>query len=154
MPTIQRSLTVAARPEVVWRLIADPSYVPKLYPHVIAVSPSHSRIAAVGKSVTITAKVSGRKVTATLVATEVVPNKKFSYKHGKDGFLEKYLCSIVLQPTKKGTKVNESVDYEARGGYLGEFVSKVLVHRLIKENVAESLKNLKEYAELEEHPGT
>jgi len=151
MPTLEKSVEIAAPPEVVWSIIADPSFVPKLYPHIISISPAHSRIATVGNSVTLTAKVAGRKMTASMVATEVIPNKKFSYKHGTEGFLSKYLCSIVLEPTKKGTKVTETADFEAHGGYLGKAASKILVHRRVKENVLESLKNLKEIAELEEH---
>jgi hypothetical protein len=118
------------------------------------VTPGHSRIASVGKSVTITAKIVGRKMLASLVATEVVPNKRFSYKHLPDGFLDKYLCSIVLEPTKKGSKVTETTEYEAHAGYLGKTASKLVVHRLVKENVLASLKNLKEIAELEEHPAS
>jgi uncharacterized protein YndB with AHSA1/START domain len=147
MPTLEKSVEIDAPPEVVWSIVADPSFVPKLYPHIIAVTPGHSRIASVGKSVTITAKIVGRKMLASLVATEVVPSKRFSYKHLPDGFLDKYLCSIVLEPTKKGTKVTETTEYEAHAG-------KLVVHRLVKENVLASLKNLKEIAELEEHPAS
>jgi uncharacterized protein YndB with AHSA1/START domain len=154
MPTLEKSVEIDAPPEVVWSIVADPSFVPKLYPHIIAVTPGHSRIASVGKSVTITAKIVGRKMLASLVATEVVPSKRFSYKHLPDGFLDKYLCSIVLEPTKKGTKVTETTEYEAHAGYLGKTASKLVVHRLVKENVLASLKNLKEIAELEEHPAS
>jgi carbon monoxide dehydrogenase subunit G len=149
---MEKSIEVAASPDIVWNIVADPSFVPKLYPHVISVTPGHSRIATVGKSVTITAKIAGRKMQASLVATEVVPNSRFSYKHLPDGFLDKYLCSIVLEPTKKGTKLTESVDYQAHSGYLGKKVSALVVHRLVKQNILESLKNLKEIAELEEPP--
>ena len=154
MPKLEKSVDVAAPPEMVWSIVADPSFVPKLYPHIISVTPGHSRIATVGKSVTITAKIAGRKMQASLVATEVVPNKKFSYEHMPDGFLDKYLCSIVLEPSKKGTRLTESVEYQAHAGYLGKTVSSVVVHRLVKENILESLKNLKEIAELEEAPAS
>ena len=152
MPSLEKSVEIAAPPEIVWNVVADPSFVPKLYPHIIAVSPAHSRIATVGKSVTITAKVAGRKMQASLEATEVVPNKKFSYKHLPDGFLDKYLCSIILEPTKKGTRLSESVDYQAHAGYLGKTMSALVMHRIVKQNVLESLKNIKEIAELEEAP--
>ena len=154
MPSLEKSIEIAAPPETVWSIVADPSFVPKLYPHVIAVTPGHSRIATVGKSVTITAKVAGRKMLASLVATEVVPNKKFSYKHMPDGFLDKYLCSIVLEPSKKGTKLTETVDFQAHAGYLGKTVSALVVHRVVRENILASLKNLKEIAELEEEPAS
>ncbi|MDA4123175.1 MAG: SRPBCC family protein [Thaumarchaeota archaeon] len=154
MPILEKSVEVLAPPEVVWSIIADPSFVPKLYPHVISVTPGHSRIATVGKSVTITAKAVGRKMTASLVATEVVPNTKFSYKHLPDGFFDKYLCSIELEPTKKGTRLNERVEYEAHAGYLGKAMSKLVAHKVIKDNVLQSLKNVKEIAELEEHTGS
>ena len=88
MPKLEKSIEVAVPPEVVWKIVADPSFVPKLYPHIIAVTPGHSRIATVGKSVTITAKIAGRRMLASLEATEVVTNEKFSYKHLPDGFLD------------------------------------------------------------------
>jgi len=152
VPTLEKTIDIGAPPEVVWNIIADPSLVPKLYPHVVAVEPSHSRIATVGKSVVITAKLAGSKVRASLVATEVVPNKKFSYKHKPDGFLDTYLCSISLESSKKGTRLTEKVEFEAHAGYLGKLASKLVVHRLIQQNVIESLKNVKELAELEEAP--
>lgn len=152
MPTLEKTIEIAAPPQTVWNIVADPSFVPKLYPHVVAVTPSHSRIATVGKSVTITAKVAGRKMLASLETTEVVPNKRFSYKHLPDGFLDKYLCTMVLEPSKKGTSLTETVDYEAHAGYLGKSISKVVAHRLVKENVLQSLKNIKEFAELEDEP--
>jgi uncharacterized protein YndB with AHSA1/START domain len=154
MPTLEKTVDIAATPDVVWSLVADPSFVPKLYPHIVSVTPGHSRIATVGKSVTITAKIAGRKMMASLVATEVVPNTRFSYKHMPDGFLDKYLCSIVLEPSKKGTKLTETVEYEAHAGYLGKTASSLVVNRLVKQNVLESLKNLKEIAELEEAPAS
>lgn len=152
MPSMEKTVEIAAPPEVVWKIVADPSFVPKLYPHIVAVTPSHSRIATVGKSVTVTAKVAGRRMLASLEATEVVPNKRFSYKHLPDGFLDNYLCTMVLEPTKKGTRLTETVDYEAHAGYLGKTISKIAGHRLVKENVLQSLKNIKELAELEEEP--
>jgi carbon monoxide dehydrogenase subunit G len=154
MPTLETSIEIAAPPEIVWSIIADPSFVPKLYPHVISVTPSHSRIATVGKSVTITAKVAGRKIQASLKATEVVPNKKFSVKHLPDGFLDTYLSTITLEQSKKGTKVTEKVEYNAHAGYLGKVMSALVVNRIVKQNVLESLKNLKEIAELEEMPAS
>jgi uncharacterized membrane protein len=151
MPTLEKTVEISAPPETVWNIVADPSYVPKLYPHVISVSPGHSRIATVGKSVTITAKIAGRKMSASLVATEVIENKKFSYKHLPDGFLDTYVCDFVMEPSKKGTKLTETVEYQAHAGYLGKTVSALVVNRLVKQNILESLKNLKEIAELQEH---
>jgi len=152
MPELEKTVDIAAPPEVVWKIIADTSFVPKLYPHVLAVNPSHSHIAVVGDTVTITAKGIGRKVQASFVATEVVSNQKYSYKHLPDGFLDKYICSISLETSKKGTRVTENVEYEAHAGYLGKLARKAAAHRLVKQNVLQSLDNLKEIAELEEAP--
>jgi len=152
MPKLEKTVDIAAPPEIVWKIIADPSLVPKLYPHVVAVNPSHSRIVTVGSTVTITAKGIGRKVQASFTATEVIPNQKYSYKHLPDGFLDKYLCSITLEPSNKGTRLTESIEYEAHAGYLGKEARKLVAHRLVKQNVLESLKNVKEIAELEEAP--
>ncbi|MDA4133743.1 MAG: SRPBCC family protein, partial [Thaumarchaeota archaeon] len=98
MPTVERSVDIAAPPEVVWSIVADPSMVPKLYPHVISISPGHSRIAVQGNSVTVMAKLVGKKVKILIEATEVVPNKKFSVKHQPGGLFSQYESAITLTP--------------------------------------------------------
>lgn len=152
MAKLQHSVDIAAPPSVVWSIVADPSLVPKLYPHVVSVSPSHSRIATVGKSVVLTANMLGRKVKIHIEATEVVPNKKFGVKHQPGGLFSNYQSTITLEPSRKGTKVSQDVDYEVHSGYLGKVATTLVARKVVKDNIIKSMEKLKELAELEEMP--
>jgi carbon monoxide dehydrogenase subunit G len=152
MAKLTRSVNISAPPEIVWSIVADPSFVPKLYPHVISISPAHSRIATVGNSVVVTAKMLGRKVNVLIEATEVVPNERFSVRHQPGGLFSNYQSTIVLEPTKKGTKVSQDVEYEVHSGYLGKVATSIVARKVVKDNILQSMENLKEIAELEEMP--
>jgi carbon monoxide dehydrogenase subunit G len=152
MPKIHRSVNIAAPPEIVWSIVADPSFVPKLYPHVISISPSHSRIATVGNSAVVTAKMLGRKVNVLVEATEVVPNERFSVRHQPGGLFSNYQSTITLESSKKGTKVSQDVDYEVHSGYLGKIATSIVARKVVKDNILQSMENLKEFAELREMP--
>ena len=152
MPKFQRSVNIAAPPEAVWSIVADPSFVPKLYPHVISISPAHSRIATAGNSVIVTAKMLGRKVNVLIEATEVVPNERFSVRHQPGGLFSNYKSTITLEPTKKGTKVSQDVEYEVHSGYLGKVATSIVARKVVKDNILQSMENLKEISELQEMP--
>ena len=154
MPKLHNSVKIDVPPEVVWSIVADPSFVPKLYPHVISISPAHSRIATVGNSAIVTAKMLGRKVNVLVEATEVVPNERFSVKHQPGGLFSNYQSTITLEPTKKGTKVSQDVEYEIHAGYLGKVATSIVARRVVKDNILKSMENLKEISELEEMPST
>jgi carbon monoxide dehydrogenase subunit G len=154
MPKLQRTVNIAATPEIVWSIVADPSFVPKLYPHVISISPAHSRIATVGNSAVVTAKMMGRKVNVLIEATEVVPNERFSVRHQPGGLFSNYKSTITLEPTKKGTKVSQDVEYDIHSGYLGKVATSIVAKKVVKDNIIQSMDNLKEIAELEEMPST
>ena len=154
MPKFHRSVNIAAPPETVWGIVADPSFVPKLYPHVISISPAHSRIATVGNSVIVTAKMLGRKVNVLIEATEVVPNERFSVRHQPGRLFSNYQSTITLEETKKGTKVSQEVEYEIHSGYLGKIATSIVARKVVKDNILQSMENLKEISELEEMPST
>ncbi len=154
MPTFERSTEIAASPETVWKIAADPTLAPKIFPDIISVTAEPPGMAHVGQKVTLTGKIAGRKVQQTLETTEVVPNKKVVFTRVPGGLMKTFVNTLTFEPTKKGTRATTKAEYEASGGYLGKVLSVLVVNRNIKKNLEVSGNNLKELAELKELPGT
>ena len=111
-------------------------------------------MAQVGQKVTVTAKVAARRVQATTENTEVVPNKKLVFKQLPGGFMKTFVSTYTFEPTNKGTRMTSKAEYEASAGYLGKFLSVLVVNRTVKKNLELSIKNVKELAELKELPAS
>ena len=154
MPTFERSIEIAASPETVWKIAADPSLIPKVFPDVISATTDRPGLAQVGQKVTVTAKVAGRRVQATTENTEVIPNKKLVLKQLPGGFMKTFVNTYTFEPTNKGTRMTSKAEYEASAGYLGKFLSVFVVNRTVKKNLELSVKNVKELAELKELPAS
>ncbi len=154
MPTFERSVEIAASPETVWKIAADPTFAPKIFPNIISITADPPGMAHVGQKGTITGKIAGRRVQQTIEVTEVVPNKKLVNKNVPGGLMKTFVSTLTLEPTKKGTRATQKAEYEASAGYLGKFLSVLIVNRTLKKNLEVSGNNLKELAELKELPGT
>ncbi len=154
MPTFERTIEIAASPETVWKIAADPTLAPKIFPNVISVIAEPPGMAHIGQKVTLTGKIAGRRVRNTNETTEVVPNKKLVFKGVPGGLLKTLVRTLTFEPTKKGTRVTAKTEYEASVGYLGKVLSVLVVNRTLKKNLEVSENNLKELAELKELPGT
>jgi len=50
--------------------------------------------------------------------------------------------------------VTSKAEYQASAGYLGKFLSVLVVNRTVKKNLELSMKNVKELAELKELPAS
>jgi len=154
MPTVERSIEIAATPQDVWGVLADPSLVSKIFPDVISVTTSPPGMAHVGQKNNIIYKIGGRRQKGSFETTEVTPNERLSFKQISGGLLKKYLSTTTLTPFKKGTKLTTTVDYEVAAGFLGKILSATVVNRTVRKNVLSSTTNTKELAELKEMSST
>ncbi len=152
MPIIEQTVEISASPQTVWSIVADPSYFPKLIPDVISNEVNPPGMATVGQKSHVIAKLAGRKVEAFGEATEVVPNKRLVTRQRPGGLFKTFSATTTLEPTKKGTRATQSLEYEVSMGYLGRVLSGLVVNRFIRKNAKASLANLKEIAELKEMP--
>ncbi len=154
MPIFERSIEIAASPETVWKIAADPTLALKVFPDVISVTAEPPGMAHIGQKLTLTAKIAGRRVQQTTETTEVVPNKKLVNKKVPGGFMKTLVDTLTFEPTKKGTRATAKSEYEVSAGYFGKFLSLLVVNRNLKKNLEARMNNLKELAELKELPGT
>ena len=153
MPTAERTVEISASPEIVWNMVADPSLIPKLFPDVVSAVFDPPGPAAVGTKLNMTAKIAGRRVQQSFELTEVAQGKKLAIKQLPGGLFKTYLGAFMIEPSKKGTRITQSVEYVVSAGYLGKVLSALVVNRTVRKNILVSLTNLKELAELKELPG-
>ena len=154
MPSLEQSIQINASPETVWSVLADPTFVPKLYPDILSAEPSEAGMYKVGTKVKIIGKVAGRKVNINTEVVELEASKKIVSKQSPGGVLKTYLSTTTLESNRKGTTVKQKIDYEASAGYLGKALSVLVVNRAVRKNIVQSLKILKEIAELKDLPGS
>jgi carbon monoxide dehydrogenase subunit G len=154
MPTIEQSVEIAASPQTVWSIISDPTMTPKIFPDIVSAKIEPPGPAAIGQKSTLVMKVRGRRSEGTFETTEVVANEKLSIRQVSGSLLKKYDSTLGLTPTKRGTRVTETVEFEPAAGFLGKVLSVAVINRAVRTNVNASLKNVKELAELKELPST
>ncbi len=154
MSRIENTADISASPETVWSIIADPTYFTKLLPDVISVSTEPAGVTTVGQKFHAIGKIAGRKAEFFGEATEVVPNRKLVSRQRPGGLFKSFTSSSLLEPTKKGTHVTNTFEYEVSMGYLGKILNKLVVDRSVRRNSNHYLKNLKELAELKGMPKT
>ena len=123
--------------------------MPKIFPDVVSTRVEPEGRVAVGQKIKILGKMAGMTMEMSAQVEQVEPNRKLVVRAVPGGPIKGYRNTVILEPTKKGgTKVSASAEYELSSGYLGKLVSGVMVGRVARKNAAESLKNLKELAEL------
>ncbi len=152
MGRVEQTVEISAPPETVWSIISDPTYLPKLVPDIISNEVDPPGSVTVGQKGHSLGKIAGRKVELFTEATEVVPNKKLVITQRPGGLFKTFSSTVTLEPTKKGTRSTQILQYEVAMGYLGKVFSSIVVNRSVNKNARAYLTNLKEIAELKEMP--
>src|SRR5712664_2087625 len=104
-------------------MVADPSMVPKLYHNVISCVSAPPGAVEVGTRLDMTTEIDGRRVQQSLELIEVVQNRRLSTKQLAGGLFKTYLSRFILEPSKKGTRLTQKVEFEVAAGYLGKALS-------------------------------
>ncbi len=152
MGRVEQAVEISATPENVWSILSDPTSIPKLIPDVISNEVDPAGTLTVGQKAHLIGKMAGRKVEFFAEATEVVPNKKLVITQRPGGLFKAFSSTVTLEPTKKGTRATQALQYEVSMGYLGKVLSSIVVTRFVNKNARAYLANLKEIAELKEMP--
>jgi ligand-binding SRPBCC domain-containing protein len=148
--TAEQTVEIVASPETVWAMVADPSMVPKLYHHVVSCVSAPPGAIAVGSRLNMTTEIDGRRVQQSLELIEVVQNRRLSTKQLAGGLFKTYLSTFILEPSEKGTRLTQKVEFEVAAGYLGKMLSAPIVNTSVWKSILENLTTVKELAELKE----
>lgn len=131
MHTIEKFITTA-RPDAIWRIIADVEHWPNWTPTVHEIKPLGNTGLRVGAQYRVTQP----KLPAVYEVSECTPNKAFTWVHKLPGGA--MIADHRLLARDSGTEVELSF---ASKGLLADLVSMIL-SRLIREYVATEARSL------------
>lgn len=132
MHTIEKFITTA-RPDAIWRIIADVEHWPNWTPTVLEVKPLDNTGLRVGAQYRIRQP---KLRPAVYEVSECTPNKTFTWVHKFPGGT--MIADHRLVPHDGGTEVGLSF---ASNGFLADLVS-MIFSRLIREYVATEARSL------------
>lgn len=119
MPRVIRKRTIAAQPEAVWELVADPYALPRWWPRTMRVEGVEGEgVEAQWTKVLGTAE--GRGVRADFQCSESVEGERFGWEQQVKGtpferHLRRYAVAIALVDAAPGTEVTIAATQALRG---------------------------------------
>jgi uncharacterized protein YndB with AHSA1/START domain len=134
LPTTTRTRTVAAPPDAVWKVVADPHHLPRWWPKVRRVEDVEGRRFT---KVFVTEK--GRPVRADYEVTETAAPDAITWRQELEGspferLLDESVTFVRLAPAVEGTEVSLAMRQKVRGwARLAPFLVKHGSRRLLDE---------------------
>ena len=115
MPTTKRSRTVSAPPDAVWRVVGDPSHLPRWWPKVQRVENVRE-----GEFTMVFGTSKGRPVRADYRVTEIEPPRHRRWEQVVEGspferFVSAFGVAADVEPADAGTRVMLVVFQKLRG---------------------------------------
>ena len=143
---ITKSIEIEASPEKVFAFIIDTKKTNEI-------TNSKSEYTSkgpigVGSIAHIVSKAGGSQTEFDMEVTEFEKNKKVSTRTIGASKL-KLTTSATLEPTAKGTKLTNTMDYELPYSILGKIVDKLRVHKDIEKRMEKELWDMKKALEAE-----
>jgi hypothetical protein len=145
---IESVVEIAARPEQVYDVLTDTSYIIKIFRDAISVSVDPPGRSVVGQKYNLIGKAGRRKIDIFLEVTELVPNAKVVTVQRPGAIFKAFRQVTVLEPRAGRTEARTTFEYELSLGYIGKILNAILVERLIRENLVAYSKAVKELSEL------
>ena len=99
----------------------------------------------VGATYHVITELAGLKGNYDCETTEVIENEKVGWRTTSGNFTE--IGSISLVPTKEGTKVTLTTDYELPYSILGKIIDKLRLHKALENAYETGLNKLKDIME-------
>lgn len=142
MATLERTITVQASPEHVFRFVDDPHHLMAVLPGLLDVC-NVQRLPNNGRRFKWTYKMAGVHFEGFCETTDYLfGQREVSQTHG--GITS--TIAWTLRPTSEGTQVNLNVDYKVPPPLIGRLTEEFIIHH--NEQQAECLlKNLKGWIE-------
>ena len=139
MAHVERDIFIQASPEAVMDYAGNPANTPDWYEGVVE---THADFDApvVGGKIQQVYTAAGVRMEMTLTIAEYEPNQNLTFE--MDGMVTgTYRWDYI--PEGDGVRVKGTVDYEMRGGALGQIADKLVVERMNVSQMEKSLQNLK-----------
>jgi uncharacterized protein YndB with AHSA1/START domain len=142
---VQRSINIAAPPEKVWPLVAEPEAILKWYMPLQKFEYTSEQRNEVGAPIHFEEKVGGRLLKLDCVVTEWAENEAFAFKM-TTGDMKSYQERWSLESTSSGSRFTFQEQGELPYGIVGKIVDP-LAERGSAATVEKMLQKLKSLAE-------
>jgi len=140
---VERDIFVNVSPQKLYEYGLDAARSPEWYEGVTEAIPD-SKWPQIGSTTKQVYSAAGANFDMTLTVKENVPGKRFVFE--MDGMIKgTYQWDYIPEGT--GTRLKATVDYEMKGGALGQLANKLIVERINTSNLEKSLQNLKDNLE-------
>jgi uncharacterized protein YndB with AHSA1/START domain len=148
MPTLQDTIEILSPPQTVWRVLSDPTFLPKLYNDAVTVEvdpPGHS---SVGQTLKIQARVTGVRVAILAKYTRVDKESCLESKVVPGGLFSEFDHLVTLRVLGWGTEAKVTFQYAVAAEYASKVPDLAMMERAITDNFRTYAKNLKDLSEL------
>ena len=146
MTKLTRSIEIEASPEKVFAFTHDIEKMNQITKGASEGQYTSKGPVGVGTTMHYVGKAGGSQAEFDMEITEFEKNKKISMRTiGASKF--KMKGSHTLEPTAKGTKLTNTMDYELPYSILGKIVDKLKVHKDIEKQVEKQLRDTKKALE-------
>ena len=144
MTRVEKSIEINLPPEKIWPLVKWEN-VPQWFDSVKKVEWTSKEHDKIGATLHVKNEIAGIKAENDVEITEIKENEKSSWRTTAGSAT--IIFSGTFSPTKDGTKVTFTEDYELPYSILGKIIDKLRVHKAIEKDVENALKKLKAAAE-------
>ena len=144
MTRIEKSIEINAPPNKVFALV-NWERVPEYYDSIKKVQWTSEPKMKVGATVHVISDIAGAKGEWDAEITEYKDNEKVSWR--TTGGNMTIIYNAILNPSKAGTKLTTSFDYELPYSVLGKLIDKLRVHKAMEKESEKALQKMKEIAE-------
>ena len=144
MARVEKSIEVNVPPEKIWPLVKWEN-VPEVFESLKKMEWTSEEHNKVGSTLHLTTEVAGVKQESDVEITDWVENEKAGWR--TIGGNAKIIFSSTFSPTKNGTKVTFTQDYELPYSILGKIIDKLRFHKAIEKDTENALIKLKAMAE-------
>jgi uncharacterized membrane protein len=141
---IEKSIEINVPPEKIWPIVKWEN-VPQWFDTVKKVEWTSKEHNTVGSTFHVVQEAGGAKMEADDEITEVIENEKMGFRTISGNAT--VIGSVTLSPTKAGTKVTITQDYELPYSILGKLIDKLRVHKVLENSIEKALKKLKDTME-------
>ena len=146
MGKLTKSIEIEASPEKVFTFINDDKKMNEATKGFAEMEYTSKEPVGVGTTYHLIAKIGGQERESDMEITEFVKNKKMS-SHTIGTSKAKMTNSWTFEPTAKGTKLTNSMDYEVPYSVLGKLVDKVKVSKDMDKVMGKLMENVKKALE-------
>jgi uncharacterized membrane protein len=141
---IEKSLEINVPPEKIWPLVTW-DRVPEYYDSIKKVERTSKDKYKVGSTAHVTGEIAGLKGVYDAEITEIIENKKASWRTISGDITMIY--SLTIDPTKVGSRITIAVDYELPYSFLGKLIDKMRVHKELEKDAEKALQKIKDTVE-------